>query len=268
MAYLIFLVAGGLFALFGSVGPLHRDGWYEALTGRLEALALDEWISAGLSMLVPLLALFVLHAILAVFLGALADFLMGVAVLYFAFGRGDFPTDLERFLARARDGDEAGAYALLGDASEQAEGNSNSAALQTLTYRGFERWFPPVFYCMALGPFGAALYRLASLSCSHYPESGGQVVRVLDWLPARVLLLTFALLGDFDRSRSLFVHQAMDASVDDRALLALGIERAWRLDGAGDASEYTLAEVGETLQKALQRSAVVWLIVLSLAALV
>lgn len=267
MAYLIFLLAAGVFALLGSAGPLHRDGWFEALNRRLNALALEQWISTALSMLVPLVAVFLVHAILSMFLGALADFLIGIAVLYFAFGRGDFPTDLERFLARAREGDEAGACALLGDTSEQVHGDTSFAALHAFTYPGYERWFPPVFYFMTLGPFGAGLYRLARLSCLHYPETAGQVVRVLDWLPARFLLLTFALLGDFDRSRALFVDEAIDVTVDDRTLLALGIERAWRLDGSSDASEHSLAEVGEAMHKALQRSAVVWLIVLSLAAL-
>ena len=115
MSYLIFIVAAGLFALLGAGGPLHRDNWFDALSRRVDAVELDLWPSLFLRVAAPLIGAGIVLLLLAVFLGELADALMGLALLYFAWGRGDYSTDLARFVARARVGDKEGADMLLTD---------------------------------------------------------------------------------------------------------------------------------------------------------
>ena len=102
MSYLVFIVAVGLFALLGAGGPLHRDGWFGAISRRVEAVELDLWPSLALRVGAPLLAGVVVLWMLEAVLGGLAEALIGTALLYFAWGRGDYPTELQRFLARAR----------------------------------------------------------------------------------------------------------------------------------------------------------------------
>ncbi len=48
MSYLVFIVAVGLFALFGGGGPLHRDAWFEPMMRRIDALALEPPLSLTL----------------------------------------------------------------------------------------------------------------------------------------------------------------------------------------------------------------------------
>jgi membrane protein required for beta-lactamase induction len=154
---LVFIVAVGLFAVFGGGGPLHRDTWFDPMMRRIDALALDPPLSLTLRVAVPLLIFLILFSVLAFFLGELGEALMSVALLYFAFGRDDYPTDVQRFLARARVGDLDGAEMLVTDPNAHSEHSITlpDAALQAFGYRGFARWFPAVFYFWLLGPFVA-----------------------------------------------------------------------------------------------------------------
>ena len=117
MSYLVFIVAVGAFALLGAGGPLHRDTWLELLNRRVDAIELDLWPSLALRVAAPLIGAALLLWLLSGLVGGLAEALIGIALLYFAWGRGDYPTDLEKFLARARVGDVEGAQMLLSDAS-------------------------------------------------------------------------------------------------------------------------------------------------------
>jgi len=75
--------------------------------------------------------------------------------------------------------------------------------------------FAPLLWFVVLGPAGAVLYRLGlsvmqrwatsitpdadrSLSASAFPRFAQQAFQVLDWLPARLTAVTFAIVGDFE----------------------------------------------------------------------
>ena len=269
MSYLVFIVAVVLLALLGAGGPLHRDAWLEALDRRIDAIELGDVPALLLRIAAPLLAAGIVLAITQIFLGDFAHALIAVALLYFSWGRGDYPTELQRFLARARVGDTAGAGELL-DLEDNELGISDTwrrEALAHFVYRGYARWFPSVLYFFLLGPFAAAAYRLVQLANT---RSGGrfqEVQTALDWLPSRLLLLTFAVLGDFDSTRRLLTENAVKGDGSARELLAQGVERAWHLDESEPASlDKTVAAV-EAAAKAIDRSCAVWIILISLLAL-
>ena len=194
---------------------------------------------------------------------------MSVALLYFAFGRDDYPTDLQRFLARARVGDLDGAEMLVADPSALSEEGIAlpEAALQAFGYRGFARWFPTVLYFCLLGPFAAAAYRLIDLMNVRSNGQFQSAVAFLEWLPARVVLLTFSLLGDFEKSRSLLTDQAFDKTYSNQSLLSLSIARAWHLDLSAAETPTGVVDVVETTQKAISRATAVWIVAISLFAL-
>ena len=156
----------------------------------------------------------------------LADALIGTALLYFAWGRGDYPTDLEKFLARVEWGRGRRGYAAWRDSPLALWELLAVRALRDFTYRGFTRWFPPVFYFWLLGPFAAAAYRLTELSNTRAEGRFDAALALLDWLPSRLLLLSFAVLGDFERTRTVLTSDAFDQSVANEVLLATGVERA------------------------------------------
>ena len=267
MSYLIFIVATGLFVVFGAGGPLHRDGWLASLDRRIDAVELARWPALALRVAAPLIVAAIALWVLQLLLGGLGEAIVGTALLYFAWGRGDYPTELQRFLARARVGDDVGA-AMLIDASGADEPLAKRA-LRDFAYRGFARWFPPVFYFWLLGPFAAAAYRLVELTNSRSEGRFQDLLHLLDWLPARLVLPTYAILGDFDRTRSLFTGDALDTQVPADVLLAHGVEHAWRLSDTQLAAASDCAVVAvESAQKATNRACAVWVILASLAALV
>lgn len=268
MSYLIFIFAAGLFALLGAGGLLHRDAWFDALNRRLDAIDLDLLPGLMLRVGAPLLAAGMLLVATRPVIGGAAEALIGASLLYFAWGRGDYPTDLERFLARARVGDTQGARALLSQlgAQQTQDEEQSSLAMRYFLFRGFSRWFPPVLYFWLLGPFAAAGYRLVALVNSRCDGQLDSVQHALDWLPARALLLTFAVLGDFERTRGLLTADAFDSDVANEELLARGVRRAWQL-GNVDGPEDTVREI-KTVRKAVNRATVVWVVLASFAVLV
>jgi membrane protein required for beta-lactamase induction len=210
-----------------------------------------------------------LFSVLAFFLGELGEALVSVALLYFAFGRDDYPTDLQRFLARARVGDLHGAEMLVTDPNALPEQGITlpDAALQAFGYRGFARWFPTVLYFWLLGPFAAVGYRLIDLMNVRSNGQFQSAVALLEWLPARVVLVTFSLLGDFEKSRSLLTDQAFDKTYSNQSLLSLSIARAWHLDLSAAETPTGVVDVVETAQKAISRATAVWIVAISLFAL-
>ena len=140
-------------------------------------------------------------------------------------------------------------------------------ALRDFAYRGFARWFPPVLYFWLLGPFGAAAYRLVALANTDSDGRFDAAQRLLDWLPSRVLMLTFCVLGDFDRSKGLLTREALDTGVTAETLLAQGVTRAWRLDDEELDDPQGVVTAVETAQKAINRATGVWVVVASLLAL-
>ena len=68
------------------------------------------------------------------------------------------------------------------------------------------RIFAVIFWFIVLGPFGALLYRLASvlpkLKTSHtdmdFFIATRQLLAILDWLPARLTAFSYAVAGSFE----------------------------------------------------------------------
>ena len=269
MSYLVFIISVGLFALFGSGGLLHRDRWFYSLNDRVDALELDIWPSLLLRVLAPVAALWLFLSLLDLFFGELAAGLAAAVLLYVALGRGDYPTDIERFLARARVGDLEGADMLLSERARQSEQDEadKSTGMRDFAYSGYSRWFPPVLYYLMLGPLAAITYRLVYSANEQSDGRFETAMRMLDWLPARLLLVTFSVLGDFEHTRRALTTEAFDQTISTDALLALGIERAWRVETEGqDEAESTVAAV-EATQKAINLSTAVWVAVVSVIAL-
>ncbi len=269
MSYLVFITSVGLFALFGSGGPLHRDRWFHSLNDRVDALELDIWPSLLLRVLAPVFGLWLFMALLDLFFGELAEGLAGVVMLYVAWGRGDYPTDIERFLARARVGDLEGADMLLSDRARQSvqDEADEPRGMRDFSYHGYSRWFPAVFYYLILGPLGAITYRLVYLANERSDGRFEAAMRMLDWLPARLLLVTFSVLGDFEHTRRALTTEAFDQTISTDALLAHGIELSWRVEAEGrDEAESTVVAV-EATQKAINLSTAAWVALVSVIAL-
>jgi AmpE protein len=247
-----------------------------ALQSRRWLLAGDDFLARYVTAATPRLIVLLLALLLVAeaVIAELADWSFGLpellasaAMLLWSLGSEDYHTALERLAARSEERsqragqgpppDDAGdvvASLWMPVAQRPADGATGSR--QRLLYAGFARWFPPLFYFVVLGPLGALAYRGLAVLTAHEPcDTRLRLLWLLDWIPARLLVLTFALAGDF-----LAVAGSLRDSDGLRAptpeLLDTGATAA--CGGAGDARA-----VGDLLY----RCAGLWLLALSAAML-
>lgn len=104
--------------------------------------------------------------------------------------------------SRDESGDEA-IETVVASGNESIEPEAEAApaqpdAIQMLAYSGYARWFAPLLYVLIGGPVLAAVYRvIAVLAQRTGKDIYLTLLRYADWLPSRLLVLTFALTGDF-----------------------------------------------------------------------
>ncbi|WP_299599645.1 regulatory signaling modulator protein AmpE [uncultured Microbulbifer sp.] len=228
MALLIVLLALGLVQIWGSGGPLHRDGWF----GRWQTFVYSRGvvqgksgIGFGLVVLLPVLGTAIVLAFAEAALGWLGVLLVSVPVLLYSFGRGNFNEALAGYLRAWYQGNledaRKAAEPLMEPADfERAQQISNGQELHRLVfraaaYRAFERLFAVLFWFLLLGIPGAMLYRLSHLAhgalskknlsegeSSAPATAGDQALAarwlwLIEWLPVRAIGFSLAIVGNF-----------------------------------------------------------------------
>lgn len=137
-------------------------------------------------------------------------------------------------------------------AAVASEPDEPHAALRHALHGGFA----PVFYWLLLGPLGLALYVLHA-AFAHAARDGPvaevaeRVTAIVDWLPARAMLLSLALVGNFEETLSAWREH------DDKPA-------AERLAAVVDSTETGAA----VLRPLLIRVAILWFAIVFMFALV
>ncbi len=276
------------------------DRWFfrfreniESATRRLAGNA-AVWQSAlALIYALPLLVLFLVLELAAGHGIGLLTMLVHILVLLVAFDRTQ-PGKLAReFLAIWSEGDREAAAGFLRtnfhSAREQEFASNEEVAWffrERLVYRSFERMFVQFFWYLAAGPFGVLVsYVSYQLRDSHDAQSHPRavetvhmIVHLLEWIPLRLVALSFSLAGNFvhcfAQLRKSFWEFGRE--VDNAGLLysfagfALfgGIPRDESETGTGavgqDAGQSHQAREIESLQALLERCQLLWLGLLAL----
>lgn len=278
MNFLAFVIALTLRQLWGAEAWLHRDNWWREWRQRAVALGLLPWVQLVLSVGLPLLLAVLVLDLLRPLLFGLLWIVAAALLLLYAFGRGDFHARIARYRDYCERGNREGAWLYLreelhaGDPQEVDPGLEPEELHQqlqaSLYYDGFQRWFAVVFWFVLLGPVAALAYRLLQLCRDADGEAGPAVTLLflLDWIPIRLLLATFAVAGDFVRSRDELVAALFNPWADSRSLLlAVGSAAAGaNADGGADAAASQQAAADVTaLAGLLTRSGVVWVVVIA-----
>ncbi|HEY4040055.1 MAG TPA: CobD/CbiB family protein [Burkholderiaceae bacterium] len=155
----------------------------------------------------------------------IAALLLDVAVLYFAFGFRQFSHPLTRIQASLEAGDIAGARQLLVElkrrtdpafrATDASPGEIARQAIDIGLLEAHRHVFAVLFWFVVLpGPIGAVMYRMsefvnrrwnprlavgsAALPADRFGQFAAAAFRVIDWIPARLTVLGFAIVGDFE----------------------------------------------------------------------
>src|SRR3989442_483616 len=151
--------------------------------------------------------------------------LINVAVLYFAFGFRQFSHPLTRIQAALESGDVGGARQMLVElkgrtgpgfrAGELSLGELARQAIDIGLLEAHRHVFAVLFWFVVLpGPIGAVMYRLAefvnrrwnprsavggtALPVDAFGQFAATAFRLIDWVPARLTALGFAIVGDFE----------------------------------------------------------------------
>ncbi|MBE7376960.1 regulatory signaling modulator protein AmpE [Pseudomonas lopnurensis] len=210
---------------------LQRDGFWLARLRQAEAsprLNGAPWLALLALVLLPVLLLGLLLLALEPLAYGWLSLPLHLLVLLYSLGRGHAKTELGAFRDAWRRGDEeAAALAAERDAGLRAEDPPSllQAAQAHLLWRSYEGFFAVVFWYLLLGPMAALAYRLLALCMEHAQLAGlreraEQLRHAFDWLPVRLLLASFALVGNFVAVNRALLHQLLSWDVPAPRLLA------------------------------------------------
>jgi len=281
MTFLAIIIAVLLFQAWGSAARVHRDGWFLDWQARVTSWGLSSRFSLALLVALPCLLASLLLGFVKPLLFGLVWLPLAVLLLLYSFGRGDFQASMGRYRSHAYSGDFEAAYLTAReefrwedseDTPETASG-VHTLIQQAFLCEGLQRWFSVLFYFAVLGPVGALAYRLIHLGRDQFgPAAADRCVFLLDWIPARLLAATFALTGDFIGSKDSLLSGLGDPAREAGDLLlpvglaALGPDAS---SPSGEAAVFgpDAAAQNREFDALLSRSAVCWIVVLSLLVL-
>lgn len=200
-----------------------------------------------------------------------------VFVLYLTMGFRQFSHAYTAIDKALKNGDLQKARELLGawrgaSAAEfNAEEISRVSIEQGLVY-SHAYVFGVIFFFAALGPMGAVLYRLSTAlneEWNRYPEEAdelgefsAQAFEVIDWIPARLTALSFAIVGDFEDALYCWRTQAISWRPIAHGILlssgagALGVRLGDALPENGLKQFRPLMGMGDEADSAYMQSAV------------
>ncbi len=282
MEFLVILVAWVLLHNIELSSTLQRDEWLVAWRLRASAAfgATPDAVRLLLICALPCALIAAIELLFGSHWAGIPLFILELAVLLYSLGRGDFRTQLSAYLACWQRGDYEAAYqdaARVFNLDAQMPLTSpaelHMQVRRNILYLAFERWFAVIFWFYFLGPWAALFYRLLQLTLvQHSTESERMLVRDwlqwIEWLPARILGLAFAITGNFVACFNAWREYLAGFTAIPQLLVAY-TERALTgmiADPESDGSyfpERAVAELQE-LDALLARSAITWLVMFAL----
>lgn len=218
------------------------------------------WVSWGLAVGVPTLGALVIHWLAAYFLGWPFAVLWSAAVLYVTLGFRQFSHHFTGIRDALDASDEARAREMLAlwqhvDTSELPRSElvrhviEHSVLAAHRHVFGVLAWFS-VLAAFGVGPAGAVMYRTSEFvsrywrhknSIEHQPSSEALQAAatsawwVIDWLPARITSLGFAVVGSFEEAIDSWRNHAQRFPDDNDGVIVAATAGAINLRLGGDA---------------------------------
>ena len=282
MELLAILIAMILLQVWGSGAPLQFDGWFTEYRARVAAV-----LSGGprefCVVLLPAAVVGVLSYLLHGVAYGMPELLLYIGVLLYSLGRGNIAEDIAEYLHRWQRGDFQAAF-------QQLQSEPGFAGIQTpptdaaslhrcmrrhYYYRCYEGLFAVLFWFTVLGPAAALAYRLAALERSaslaqQQDSSSGSLhlLHWLDWLPARLSGIGYALIGNFDACVDAWRQRVTASRADAAELIEACGDAALGLRGlAAEAAGEALIQAGvreiEAIEALQRRALVLWLVVIA-----
>lgn len=244
---------------------LQRDGFFLTELARLERSGkVHPWWSLAILVLAPVALLVLLLYVLEPVAYGLLALPVHLLVLIYSLGRGDAKAALGPFRDAWRRGDDQAALHVAERDLGLAADDPQSLLIRVqgyLLWQAYQSFFAVIFWYFLLGPGAALAYRLLVLCAEHSGQAAlkgkaEQLRHVMDWLPVRVLALSFALVGNFVAVMRVMLHELLNWRISAAHLIA----RVGRV--ADDIPEQEDSQRGlarlDSLWELLLRSAVLW----------
>ena len=244
---------------------IQKDRWWcEQLKRCNTLLAQQHTLALLLAIGLPILGLaLILVALKSVMYGLLL-IPVHLLVLIYSLGRGDVRVALGPFRdAWRRQDTHAANLAAQRDLLIQSEEPVGllQAVQGHLLWQGYQGFFAVIFFYIIAGPLAALTYRLLVLTSEQvkWPQAAGlstRLLHILDWLPVRLLSMSFAFIGNFITVNRALMSDLLCITEPANNL----ISKTGR--AAVDAENDALGEKGTTtldnIWLLLVRSAVLW----------
>jgi AmpE protein len=211
MTIISILIAFTLCHFVRELRKFRRFEWVAAFTryGNERFAFLPGWSGpAGFLILLgaPLLAVYLLNAVMFGLLGQMGSFLLSIAILVYTFGPRDLDVDVRRVIQADDEEEKMKALeTLLGSPVPENPEECQVSAIDAVFNKALKRWFGIIFWFAVLGIFGALLYRLAVWmdggNVELLDDQKNLVTRlrkVLEWPVAQLMTLSLAIATDFD----------------------------------------------------------------------
>lgn len=276
--------------------PLRHYQHYSRFTHWLERrLNGGEYSHGAIAWMLAVVPLLVVVGLVFAALSAVHPILgwaWNVAVLYLTLGFKYFSDDAERIAALLRAGDLDAARLQLdawrgGDADHFSADEVTRVTIERVLEAsnrqmfGVLLWFLLLALLAPLGPAGAVLYRAASILSRRWEGSRGlfsafaeRAFHVVNWLPARLTALTYAIAGNFEDAMFAWRTQANTWPEEEAGVVvaagagAMGIklgqsvnvggEAVWRPElGTGQAPDHDCIDSAVSM---IWRGLVIWLV--------
>lgn len=194
------------FAVFVHRWRAHH--WFERYASKMNiAVGKQAYVSLPASLLPILIIIYFVNYYLEKLSFGWPAWIFGLVVLVYCLGNTHLRARAQECYEQIELGNIESARALLFENFDVAEeGDITVSVLMKAFYRAsLQRVFSILFWFVVLGPMGAVLYRLMhKLSIYSLDETMKKVTSLahriaflLDWIPARLLALSFCLAGNF-----------------------------------------------------------------------
>jgi len=240
------------------------------------------WMLAMVPVLSGVWLVFFLLSGISPFLG----WLWNVGVLYVTLGFKYFSDDAERIARLIRAGELDVARTQLeawrgGDARAFSADDIARVTIEQVMGASLRQMYGVLFWFVLLGPVGAVLFRAASILARRWSNTRGRfglfalkAFHVVNWLPARLTALTYAIAGNFEDATFCWRTQAPGWPEPEEGVvlaagagamgvrlgqsLNVGEETVWRPDlGTGQAPD---ADCIDSAISMIWRGLVIWLV--------
>lgn len=215
-----------------------------------------------------------------VFTSALYDFvglfgfLFATIVLVYCIGPTDLDEDVQAYLSDIENDDAEGANhkaeSILGYTVSDKPAVVANKVKEAIFVQGNSRMLGVLCWFVLLGPAGALLFRLSEIhsrTCkvenSGYAEACKRLYYILSWLPARLSVLGYAIVGNFVDTMSKWQGMSDIWQADNDDLVIASGLGALKHEEAEDKDEIDVSAVLEALAL-VKRMLVFWLAVLAI----